>query len=165
MPALTTGKTAPDFSLPMVHGGDFSLAESLGRGPVVVAFFKVNCPVCQLAFPFLERLYQGYKRKSVTFIGVSQNGVADTKAFLKRFGVTFPITLDDPSGYAVSNAYGLTNVPTVFYISHGGEIDVSSVGWARADVDDITQRLASELKTKPPVVFRPGEDIPALRAG
>lgn len=165
MPALMTGKIAPDFTLPMVDGGSFSLAEALGRGPVVLAFFKVNCPVCQLAFPFLERMYQGYKGKSVTLIGVSQNSEADTKAFLNRYGVTFPIALDDPSGYAVSNAYGLTNVPTLFYISPDGEIEVSSVGWARADVDDISQRLAGELNAHAPMVFRPGEDVPALRAG
>ena len=29
-------------------------------GPVVLAFCKVSCPICQLAFPFIQRIHQFY---------------------------------------------------------------------------------------------------------
>ena len=47
MGALVTGVYAPDFSLATVRGDQVSLAELLKKGPVVLAFFKVSCPVCQ----------------------------------------------------------------------------------------------------------------------
>ncbi len=114
MAALTSGTKAPDFTLPTIDGGKFSLSEELARGPVVLAFFKVSCPVCQFAFPFLQRIFKAYASKNVTIVGISQNGRQDTAAFLQEFGVTFPVLLDDPNTYPVSNAYGLTNVPTMF---------------------------------------------------
>ena len=80
---------------------------------MLAVFFKVSCPVCQYTFPFLERMHKAYGDKKVAIVGISQDDQRDTAAFLKEYGVTFPTLLDDPNGYAVSNAYGLTNVPVV----------------------------------------------------
>ena len=55
----------------------------------------------------------------------------------RQYGLTFPVLLDDTSTYEVSNAYGLTNVPTIFWIAQDGEIEISSVGWIRKDMDRI----------------------------
>ena len=162
MPALTAGVTAPDFTLPTLQGGSFSLADALKRGPVVLAFFKITCPVCQYAFPFIERIHKAYGDK-VTVIGVSQNPAPDTKMFVKEYGITFPVALDDTNKFPVSNAYGLTNVPTTFFITPAGEIEVSSVGWARNEMEDIARRAAADAAGKP--IFRPGEEVADFRAG
>ena len=111
MSALTAGTSAPDFTLQSMDGKQFSLKDALKRGPVVLAFFKISCPVCQFAFPFLERIYKSHGGKKVTIVGVSQNSKKDTAAFVKEYGVTFPVLLDDTDSYPASNAYGLTNVP------------------------------------------------------
>ncbi len=165
MPALATGKRAPDFELKTLDGNQFSLADELARGPVVLAFFKVSCPTCQYAFPFLERLYKAYGRNGVALVGVSQNGGKETASFIKEFGVTFPILLDDTNSYPVSNAYGLTNVPTSFWIAQDGEIEVSSVGWVKADFEQINRKMAEAGKISPAGVFKPGEDVRDFRAG
>src|SRR5579864_7895151 len=107
MPALAVGTKAPEFALKTLDGKRFSLAELLAQGPVVLAFFKESCPTCQYAFPFLQRLQQAYANKGVALIGISQNKAVDTAAFVKEFGVTFPILLDEQDAYPVSNAYGL----------------------------------------------------------
>jgi peroxiredoxin len=165
MTALATGKKAPDFSLRTLDGRSFSLAEELARGAVVVAFFKVSCPTCQYAFPFLDRLYKAYGNRGVTMVGVSQNDAKETAAFVKEFGVSFPVLLDEIGKYPVSNAYGLTNVPTIFWIAQDGEIEVSSVGWVKADFEQINRKLAEAGKAAPAVVFKPGEDVRDFRAG
>jgi peroxiredoxin len=165
MPALANGTRAPDFELKTLDGKPFSLRNALARGPVVLAFYKVSCPTCQYAFPFLERLHKVYGANSVTLVGISQNGAKDTAAFNREFGVTFPVLLDDPDSYPVSNAYGLTNVPTVFWIAQDGEIEVSSVGWVKADFEQINRKMAEAGKSAPAVVFKPGEDVRDFRAG
>jgi len=165
MAALTAGSKAPDFELKAMDGRRFVLREELASGPVVLAFFKASCPTCQYAFPFLERLEQAYGHQGVRIIGVSQNDPKQTAAFTKEFGVTFPVLLDDTDRYPVSNAYGLTNVPTVFWIAQDGDIEVSSVGWVKAEFDDINRKMAGLAKITPAAVFSPGEDVRDFRAG
>jgi peroxiredoxin len=165
MTALATGKKAPEFELKTVGGKAFSLGEQLDRGPVLLAFFKVSCPTCQYALPFLERLYKAYGDKGVTLVGISQNDAKDTAAFAREFGLTFPILLDDTHKYPVSNAYGLTNVPTLFWIAGDGEIEVSSVGWVKADFEQVNHKMAESGKASPAMVFRPGEEVRDFRAG
>jgi peroxiredoxin len=164
MPALDAGTTAPDFTLPALDGGNFSLRDALKKGPVVAAFFKISCPVCQYAFPFLERIYRAHSAGNVTIVGVSQNSAKDTAKFVKTFDITFPVLLDDTETYPASNAYGLTNVPTIFWIAQDGQIEVSSVGWSRADIDDINRKAAGREEPLIPV-FHPDESVPEFRAG
>jgi peroxiredoxin len=165
MAALATGTSAPDFTLPTMDGQQFSLREALARGPVVAAFFKISCPVCQYAFPFLQRIYDAYKNRGATIVGISQNDKKDTAAFLREYEVTFPVLLDDTHTYPVSNAYGLTNVPTIFWIAQDGEIEISSVGWVRKEIEQINQRIAEAAAGKMQPVFHPGEPIADFRAG
>jgi peroxiredoxin len=165
MAALNTGLVAPDFTLPTIQGSKASLVEALKKGPVVLAFLKVSCPVCQFAFPFLERVYQENKHANITVLGISQDDKKKTQAFSREFGVTFPVALDDPKRYAVSNAYGLTNVPTIFYIAPGGEIEVSCVGWSKRDVEAIHQKLAEYRNQRAVPLWRTGDDVPDFRAG
>lgn len=165
MAALSAGTTAPEFSLPALDGGKFSLQEALRKGPVLAAFFKVSCPVCQYTFPFLERMYRAHGDKKITIVGVSQNDQRDTAAFLKEYGVTFPTLLDDPKIYPASNAYGLTNVPSIFLIGQDGQIEISSVGWVKQDIEDINRKLAAAQQTSPIAIFKAGEEVRDFRAG
>lgn len=165
MAALATGAKAPEFALKTSDGKQFSLAEERANGPVVLAFFKVSCPTCQYAFPFLERLYKAYGDKGVKIVGVSQNDATETAAFAKEFGVTFPLLLDPVGGYPVSNAYGLTNVPSVFWVAEDSEIEVSSVGWVKADFEQINRKMAEHQKISAAAVFKAGEDVRDFKAG
>ena len=165
MSALATGTKAPEFDLKTLDGKRFSLSDELAHRPVVLVFFKVSCPTCQYALPFFERLYKTYGHNGVSLIGISQNDAKDTAAFNKEFGVTFPVLLDDPSSYATSNAYGLTNVPTIFWIAQDGEIEVSSVGWLKKDFEEINKKMAEAGKSAPAAMFKPGEEVRDFRAG
>lgn len=165
MSALATGTKAPNVELKTLDGKPFSLQDELSHGPVVLAFFKVSCPTCQYALPFLERLYKAYGHKGVKLVGVSQNDAKETAAFNKQFGITFPVLLDDTHRYPASNAYGLTNVPSIFWVAQDGEIEVSSVGWVKSDFDQINRKMAEAGKATPALVFKPGEDVRDFRAG
>jgi len=165
MAALTAGTKAPDFELKAMDGRSFVLSEELAHGPIVLAFFKVSCPVCQYAFPFLQRLERAYGHATARIIGVSQNDPKQTEAFAKDFGVTFPVLLDNTDSYPVSNAYGLTNVPTVFWIGGDGEIEISSVGWVKADFEEVSRKTAEARNISPASVFEPGEEVRDFRAG
>ena len=165
MPALNVSTSAPDFKLQTIDGKPFALRDSLERGPVVLAFFKISCPICQYAFPFLERIHQAYRNKNVAVIGVSQNGAKDTASFMREYDLTFPVLLDDTRTYPVSNAYGLTNVPSVFWIGQDSEIEVSSVGWVKKDIEEINRRAAEASGNAATAIFHPSEQVADFRAG
>ena len=73
--------------------------------------------------------------------------------------------LDDPNGYAVSNAYGLTNVPSLFLIGQDGQIEITSVGWVKPEIEEINRKLAEAQQTPLPEIFKPGEDVRPFKAG
>jgi len=165
MTALTTGTQAPQFELSAMDGSRLSLTDALQRGPILAVFFKISCPVCQYALPYFERIYKNYGGKKVTIVGISQNDKRDTAGFLKTYGITFPILLDDTKTFPVSNAYGLTTVPTAFWISKDGAIGISSVGWVRQEFEEIIRNAASAAGDTPKPVFQPTEQIADFRAG
>jgi len=164
MTHIVAGNIAPGFSLKGLDGKEYSLGALMERGPVVAAFFKISCPVCQFTFPFLERLYQRYGGDGVTFLGISQDDARSTQEFASEYGVTFPMVVDE-KGYPVSNAYGLTNVPTIFLIEPGGTVRVSSTGFDKKDLETISRELAERRKIAPAALFRPDEKVPANKPG
>jgi hypothetical protein len=78
--------------------------------------------------------------------------------------MTFPVLLDDTNSYPVSNAYGLTNVPTIFWIAGDGEIEISSVGWVKKEMEEFNQRAQAPAATAQPL-FHKGEQAADFRAG
>jgi peroxiredoxin len=166
MTNIVAGNPAPAFSLKGLDGKDVSLGKLLEQGPVVAAFFKVSCPVCQFTFPYLERLHKRYGGDGVTFLGISQDDSPPTKDFAKEFGVTFSMVLDEKQkGYRASNAYGLTSVPTIFLIEPDGVVKISCMGFAKKELESIADALAERKKIPSAALFRPEESVPAHKPG
>jgi len=165
MAALTAGAKAPEIELSTLDGAKFSLQDALISGPVLAIFFKISCPVCQYALPYFERIYKAYGGGKLTIVGISQNNHRDTVEFVRKFGVTFPVLLDDTNTFPVSNAYGLTTVPTAFWISENGEIEISDVSWVKKEFEEIASRAASLTNASPQPIFQPSEQVADFRAG
>jgi peroxiredoxin len=162
--AIETGQIAPDFSLKGLDGKRHSLSEALTRGPVLAAFFKISCPVCQFTFPYLQRLYEKYSGPSATIWGISQDDARDTRDFCEEFNIEIPMLIEDEP-YATSNAYGLTNVPTIFLVAPNSMIKVSCVGFSRADIESMATEL-SRASAKPfAPLFLPSDIVPEFKPG
>jgi peroxiredoxin len=161
---IETGHTAPGFSLKSLDGKVDSLDALLARGPAVVAFFKISCPVCQFTFPFLQRISERFAGKNASVVGISQDDERSTRKFNQEYGVTFTTLLDD-SRYTVSDAYGLTNVPTIFLIASDGNVKVTCMGFDKAGLEKISRELAQNQKIAAAPLFLPSENVPALKPG
>src|SRR5689334_2059070 len=124
---LDAGVRAPEFRLPLLDGGEASLQDLAAKGPVLLAFFKITCPICQLTLPFLERIHGA---GTLPIYGISQNDAEDTREFNQEFGVTLPVLLDsEDSGFPVSNEFGISSVPTMFLVERDGTISRVFEGW------------------------------------
>jgi peroxiredoxin len=155
---LRAGRQAPDFELQQLKNGNVRLHKLLSGGPVLLAFFKTACPVCQMTLPFLERIHR-QKANSPAIYGISQDDPETTVAFNSEFGVSFPVLLDtEDSGYPVSNAYGLSHVPSLLLVDTDGTVAWRMEGFIKQEFLALAQRAGVDP-------FRPGEDVPEWKAG
>ena len=152
---LGTGSQAPDFVLPTLLGETASLRNLSRTDPVMLAFLKVSCPICQYTFPFLERLSSA---QGLRIVGISQDGAGATTDFSREFSVSFPMALDEAKGnYATSDAYRITHVPSLFLVE-GTTITQAVSGFSRKDLAQLGERFGVAL-------FHQGEKIPDFRPG
>lgn len=145
---LAEGAIAPDLRI-----GDWSLAAALKNGPVLLAFFKISCPTCQLTMPFLERL-----AGAAQLAAISQDDGTGTDQFRKRFHIAIPAVLDAGPAYVASNLYGIRNVPSLFLVEPSGRISMAVTGFSKAHLEQLGERFGVP-------VFRVGEEIPVFRPG
>ncbi len=153
---LATGAQAPEIQLPDLNGHPFTLTQALKNGPVIVAFFKISCPTCQLTFPFLQRLADA--APSTLLIAVSQDDASGTREFQARVGVSMPTLLDTPRAYPASNAYQITSVPSLFVVEPDGKISFAIEGFSKAAIETLGERFGGSP-------FRETDHVPALRPG
>lgn len=157
---IEVGTCAPDFSLPYRDGGTFHLAE-MGSSLLLV-FFKTTCPTSRLVLPFLERLHQAYP--SLAALGVSQDAVAETDAFVAELGLTFPMLLEERP-WTVSARYGLVGVPTTFLIGPVGGVEDRMEGWQRTAINRLAASAARLVGAAPVTLSTPDDGAPELKPG
>jgi peroxiredoxin len=153
---LNPGSPAPDFHLPRLDGGTVALQEILANGPALIAFFKTTCPVCQFTLPFLERIHQAGTLPVYT---ISQDDAEDTREFNREFGIALPTLLDSArSGYAVSDAFGISSVPSMFLIERDGGVSRAIEGWSKRDIESLGALAGAR-------VIRQGDNVPEWKVG
>ena len=152
---LAAGATAPSFSLTDVSGQTCELTEVLARGPVLLALYKASCPVCQMTLPYLERISKG----SLQVLAISQDDPAVTERFQKIFGLSLRTLFDrEEDGYPVSNAFGITHVPSLFLVEPDGTLSLADVGFRKSRLEQLGSRAGVP-------VFRQEDHVPEWKAG
>jgi peroxiredoxin len=147
---------APHVRFQTTEGATLSTADVVARGhglPVLLAFFKTSCPICQLTWPYLERLHRAYGGKAVRVVGVSQDDTDASRAYYADYGgATFDLLLDPEPRFAASNAFGVESVPHLVLLSPEGVIEDVFAGWSKARMEALGARLAAKNVPLVPVV-------------
>jgi peroxiredoxin len=150
MEPLAVGSPAPP-----IPGVEF------GAGPRVVFFYKVTCPVCQMAAPKVQRFEQAYPGR---IVGVGEDPEQELGAFGQRFGLTFPSLTDFPP-YELSNAYGIRTVPTTFLVGSDGMILRTVESWDRVALNELSGALAELSGSAYAPISEPADGLPPFRPG
>jgi peroxiredoxin len=156
---LSAGDRAPEFNLENLSGGQTTRSALSSGKPVVLAFFKASCPVCQFTFPFLERMNSGKSNKEIAIYAVSQDDAESTRAFNSEYGISLPTLLDkQEEGYPASNAYGLSSVPSIFLVEPDGRISQALMGFDKKGLEELGHKLGQ-------APFQPTDSVPEFKAG
>lgn len=140
-PKLNTGAAAPPFSAARLDGSTTRFPDEFRGKPVVIRFWADWCRYCEGEMKAIEQVYQRRREKGLQVLAV--NAGQDQKAvaaFIARIGVTYPALLDENS--EIARQYGVTGLPTTYFVGADGAIKAKVVG----EADEATfDRLAGEL--------------------
>ncbi|HEU4782576.1 MAG TPA: TlpA disulfide reductase family protein [Ktedonobacterales bacterium] len=120
------GHLAPDVTVHDMR--DHLTALSSLRGSVVLLnFWYVSCPPCQIEMPALERAYLAHQSQGFKVVGLDVVDDASTiSAFTSRLGITYPILRD--IGQRAVLAYQVRATPSSYLIDRGGVIRAVYIG-------------------------------------
>lgn len=120
---IAVGDPAPQTMLDKLEGGgEESLANYRGRW-VMVNFWASWCVPCRQEAKALNQLQEERGGPRFTVLGVDSNDLSpDAKAFVKRYGVSYP-QLRDGNG-DLAHEFGTTGVPESYLFDPQGKLKV-----------------------------------------
>jgi peroxiredoxin Q/BCP len=100
---LSVGDEAPDFELRDQDGESVSLGDYRGDYVVVYFYPRANTPGCTTEACEFRDSWDEFEDRDIAVLGISDDPVADLKAFESDYDLPFPL-LSDEDG-SVSSAY------------------------------------------------------------
>ena len=151
-----TLRRAPDFTLPILGGGRFTLSEHRGK-IVVVNFWSAECPWSRRADVVLVYRHGTWGQKYVQLVGVASNAnepEEEIRHEVENRHIKYPILLD--LDQRVANLYKAETTPQFYILDrqgvlrYTGALDDATAGRRRPKVIYVDRAVASLLQDKTP---------------
>ena len=130
--SAVAGNPRPDFILQDLDNASRSAAEFDGQ-VVLVNFWATWCPPCVKEMPALNNLYQDYKDRGFTILGIALDTRDDVEQFVDPIGIGYPILLGEEAGLDLSLQFGnrLGVLPFTAFVGRDGKIAITHPGELR----------------------------------
>lgn len=149
---IKVGDKAPDFSAKGTDGKTHSLKSLMEKGPVVLYFIKIGCPVNHRAAPHFEKIADAYKGKA-TMIGVINGNDAEAKKWLADY--KSDLTLVTDGDLKIIRSYGAEYSPWAVAVENG-KIAAILEGGSPKELAEVNVRMAKAAKIEPAKLSYPG---------
>lgn len=133
---------APDFTVPRLGGGNFTLSSLKGK-VIILNFWSTGCPPCRQEIPDFIELYKKYKDNGLEIVGACLDSEARAKPFAKAVGINYILVL---AGREIVRQYGgIRYIPTTFIIDRRGNLAKKHIGYtSRETFEKEIKELLSE---------------------
>jgi len=121
---------APDFTLPTLEGGTFSLGMQLGK-IVVMNVWASWCAPCRKEAPDLEAVWKQSDKKSVQFVGLdTRDSTTSALGFIKNYGITYPQAVDTDGQVQLlfRNSLPAQAIPSTLIVDAQGQVAARILG-------------------------------------
>ena len=105
MPELKIGDQAPDFETVDDKGQKVKLSDFRGRRVVLYFYPKDDTPGCTTQACGFRDNYDAVREKNAVVLGVSPDGIDSHQKFRDKFGLPFPLLVDEDK--TIANLYGV----------------------------------------------------------
>ncbi len=140
------GKPAPDFTLELLGGKSFHLAEAKGK-VVLLDFWATWCGPCLQAMPQVEAVAEEFKDRGVQLVAVNlQEDPKQITAMLERHKMHPTVALDRDG--AVAQKYEANAIPQTVIIDREGKVARLFVGGGPQLGDQLREALKAVLEGK-----------------
>ena len=163
MTMIQAGALAPHFTLLGLDGREYSLPGDAAGEPLLLAFFRVSCKTCDVAFPYINRLQAEYPTGWRLWT-ISQDDVERTKAYRDKFEITAPVLMDAPALH-VSLLYDPPSTPTLWLIAPTGRVDFVLEGFDKTDLNEISRRIGVSIGASPVEIAPADDGNPTMKPG
>ena len=121
----------------------FALADFKNK-PVLIHFWADWCSHCRQEFPKIQKAYETLKPNGYEFLAVNAGQSREHVLEIKTtFGLTFPLLVDEEAKTA--ETYGVTGLPTSFFVDRTGKIREKQIGWLdEQQILDIFKKFQEE---------------------
>ncbi|WP_435020070.1 redoxin domain-containing protein [Tundrisphaera sp. TA3] len=114
------GQPAPDFTLKLLGGGDFHLADARGQ-VVILDFWATWCGPCLQAMPQIDKVAHEFEAKGVKLVAVNlQEPPAKITALLERIKLSPTVALDRDG--IVAGKYAADAIPQTVIVDRDGKL-------------------------------------------
>ena len=135
---------APDFTLPTLSGGSFTLSKQLGK-VVALNVWASWCAPCRKEAPDLEKVWKQSDKKAVQFVGLdTRDSATSAQGFIKTFGITYPQAIDTDGQVQLlfRDSLPAQAIPSTVIVDEQGRVAARILGTAteatlRNVIDDV----------------------------
>ncbi|MBL9130846.1 MAG: TlpA family protein disulfide reductase, partial [Verrucomicrobiaceae bacterium] len=137
-------KDAPNFTLPLLAGGDFDLSKERGK-VIVLDFWATWCGPCVKSLPDMIAKMGEFDAKKVRFIAVNQAEPSEQiKRFLETRGWKMEVVLD---GFQrVGQQFGVEGIPHTVVIDTEGKVAFVKTGYSPDGAEKIAEQVRKLVK-------------------
>lgn len=136
-----------DFKLKDLENNNKSFSELKGEKLTLIDFWATWCKPCVNAIPELNEIYEAYKDKGVSLIGINCDGprsVAKVGPVSKSLQIKYPVLLDINS--EIKTELNLMAFPTLLIVNTAGKIVWIHEGFVKGDSEEIIKEIEKQLK-------------------
>lgn len=135
-----------DFRAETLENKEIKLSEVYENSPTLVSFWALWCKPCRAEIRHLENLFNIYKEKGFTIVGINQDtprSLAKVKSFVSSHNVTFPIVLDP--NQEIFQKFNGQSIPLSVLFNKKGEVVYTHLGYLPGDEIELEEAIKKAL--------------------
>ncbi|HJX30303.1 MAG TPA: TlpA disulfide reductase family protein [Thermodesulfobacteriota bacterium] len=140
-------KPAPDLKLTDINGNTFKLSDYRGK-VVIINFWALWCPPCQIEIPHLVSLYDKYKDNGLVVLGIAISSGNDKKIKekAKEWNINYPVINGDEFPSVGRNFREVRAIPNSYIINQEGKFFKNYVGFSTTTPIELEKDIKTLLK-------------------